>query len=108
MQNPEPLGNPEAERAAGSSVLRHAALIMWPSFLAACLLEALVFALVDPGEIHWFGQMPQPSRQSVYSVAFFLFWLITMACSGMVLWLARTEQKINAQSAQKFTDKSVG
>jgi hypothetical protein len=107
MRNPEPLSNPEAELAAESSVLRHAALIMWPSFLAACLLEALVFALVDPGEIHWFGQMPQPSRQSVYSVAFFLFWLITMACSGMVLWLARTEQKINAQSDQKLTDKSV-
>jgi len=107
MQNPEPLANPEAERAAGSSVLRHAALIMWPSFLAACLLEALVFALVDPGEIHWFGQMPQPSRQSVYSVAFFLFWMITMACSSLVLWLARTEQNISAQSAQKLTDKSA-
>jgi hypothetical protein len=107
MQNPEPLANPEVERAAESSVLRHAALIMWPSFLAACLLEALVFALVDPGEIHWFGQMPQPSPQSVYSVAFFLFWLITMACSGMVLWLARTEQNIHAQNVQKLTGKSA-
>jgi tryptophan-rich sensory protein len=107
MRNPEPLSNPEAALAAESSVLRHAALILWPSFLAACLLEVLVFALVDPGEVHWFGQMPQPSRQSVYSVAFFLFWLITMACSGMVLWLARSEQNINAQSAQALTDTSV-
>ena len=107
MQNLEPIAKPEAELAAGSSVHRHAAMIMWPSFLAACLLEALVFALVDPGEIHWFGQMPQPSRQSVYSVAFFLFWLIAMACSGMVLWLARTEQKNNAQSDQKLTDNVV-
>ena len=107
MRNPEPLSNPEAELAAESSVLRHAALIMWPSFLAACLLEALVFALVDPGDVHWFGQMPQPSRQSVYSVAFFLFWMITMACSSLVLWLARTEQNINAQSTQKLTDTSA-
>ena len=107
MRNPEPLAHPEAELAAESSVLRHAALIMWPSFLAACLLEALVFALVDPGDVHWFGQMPQPSRQSVYSVAFFLFWLITMACSGMVLWLARTEQNIHAQNVQKLTGKSA-
>ncbi|MEY3461517.1 MAG: hypothetical protein RLZZ03_1170, partial [Pseudomonadota bacterium] len=29
MRNPEPLSNPEAELAAESSVLRHAALIMW-------------------------------------------------------------------------------
>jgi hypothetical protein len=107
MRNPEPLAHPEAELTAESSVLRRAALIMWPSFLAACLLEVLVFALVDPGDVHWFGQMPQPSRQSVYSVAFFLFWMITMACSSLVLWLARTEQNINVQNVQKFTDKSA-
>lgn len=111
MRNPEALDqlmDTEAGLAAESSVLRHAALIMWPSFLAACLLEALVFALVDPGDVHWFGQMTQPSRQSVYSVAFFLFWLITMACSGLVLWLARTEQSIHAPNGRLFTDTSEG
>lgn len=108
MRNPEALDQPEAALAAESSVLRRAALIMWPSFLAACLLEVLVFALVDPGEVHWFGQVPEPSRQSVYSVAFFLFWLITMACSSLVLWLARAEQNIDVQNAQLLTDKSEG
>ena len=26
-------------------------LVTWPSFLAACLLEALVFSAVDPSEV---------------------------------------------------------
>ncbi len=69
--------------------VRRTVLILWPAFLAACLLEALVFSMVDPGEFHWFGEVAQPSRQAVYSVAFFCFWLISAACSCMVLWLDR-------------------
>ena len=67
------------------------AVIMWPSFLSACLLEALVFAIIDPGEIHWSGHLGQPTRQGVYTVAFFSFWLIGIACSALVLWLAATD-----------------
>jgi hypothetical protein len=103
MRNPEPLVDPPAELAAESVVLRHAAMIMWPAFLAACLLEALVFALIDPSEVHWPGQMAESSRQSVYSVAFFLFWIICMACSALVLWLAKSERSINDQM---LTDRS--
>ena len=103
MRNPEPLADPPAELAAESVVLRHAAMIMWPAFMAACLLEALVFALIDPSEVHWPGQMAESSRQSVYSVAFFLFWIICMACSALVLWLAKSERSINDQM---LTDRS--
>jgi hypothetical protein len=86
-------------KASGNA--RHAVLILWPAFLAACLLEALVFSLVDPGDVHWFGQASQPSRQGVYSVAFFCFWLISAACSGFVLWLnsEKDREKINCNPA---------
>ena len=70
-----------------SRVGRQRVLVMWPAFLAACILEALVFSMVDPGEIHWPGQVSQPARQGVYTVAFFCFWLISAACSWLVLWL---------------------
>lgn len=62
-------------------------LVIWPAFLMACLLEALVFAVVDPSEIHWPGQSLQPTRQGIYTLAFFCFWLIAMAGSSLVLWL---------------------
>ncbi len=50
---------------------------VWPAFLAACALELLVFAFVDPGDLQWSGHPLALSRQGVYTVAFFLFWLIT-------------------------------
>ncbi len=80
-----------------SSKLRNAALILWPSFLAACLLEALVFAVVDPSELNWSGHESLPTRQGVYTVAFFLFWSISMACCSLVLWLSKPEHQVNRQ-----------
>ena len=68
--------------------LRRWALILWPAFLAACLLQALIFSMVDPGEVQWPAAFLQPSRQGVYTLAFFSFWLISMASSSLVLWLA--------------------
>lgn len=79
-------------------------LVTWPSFLAACLLEALVFSVVDPSEVHWPGQTLQPSRQAVYTTAFFSFWLIVMACSSLVLWLSKSPRDVNdtARDSQSF------
>ena len=82
-----------------SGRIRHWVLIVWPAFLAACLLEAMVFAMVDPGELHLPGYFFQATRQGVYTIAFFAFWLITMACSGLVLWLARNSPEINGTLA---------
>ena len=70
-------------------------LITWPSFLAACLLEVLVFSAVDPSEVHWPGQSVQPSRQAVYTAAFFSFWLIVMACCSLVLCLNKPPRDVN-------------
>jgi len=36
--------------------------IAWPAFLVAGVLEVLVFAMVDPQDIHWFGQPIEFSR----------------------------------------------
>ena len=70
-------------------------LITWPSFLAACLLEALVFSAVDPSEVHWPGRTEQPSRQAVYTLAFFSFWLIAMTCTTLALWLNKPPRDVN-------------
>ena len=70
-------------------------LITWPAFVAACLLEALVFSAIDPSEVHWPGLILQPSRQAVYTAAFFCFWTIAMACSSLVLWLSKPPRDVN-------------
>lgn len=44
--------------------------IAWPAFLIAGVLEMLVFAMVDPNDLHWFGRPVEWSRQAIYTVAF--------------------------------------
>lgn len=78
-----------------SRSVRRWVLIAWPAFLAACLLEVLVFSAVDPSEVHWPGQTSPPSRKAVYTAAFFSFWLIAMASSSLVLWLNKPPRDVN-------------
>ena len=49
--------------------------ILWPAFLMAGVLEMLVFAMVDPGDLHWFGSdAVEASRTAIYSLCFLVFW----------------------------------
>jgi hypothetical protein len=89
MPSPEARGS-DAPAGSSDERLRRWCLVLWPSFLAACLLEGLVFAMVDPAELHWPGYVAAPSNQAIYTAAFFAFWLITLACCRVVLWLAAT------------------
>lgn len=68
--------------------VRRLLLIMWPAFLAAGLLTMLVFAMVDPQDLHWFGHPLALSRAGVYTLAFFAFWAIVMVASSMTALLA--------------------
>jgi hypothetical protein len=54
-------------------------VVAWPAFLAACLLELMVFAVVDPLDLRWAGRALGWSRADVYTVAFFVFWLAAAA-----------------------------
>jgi hypothetical protein len=69
--------------------------ITWPAFLLACLLEMLVFALVDPQDLHWFGQPVALSRQTVYTLAFFAFWAVSMVASGLTTLLSQSPFEVN-------------
>ncbi|MES2840771.1 MAG: hypothetical protein V4794_10865 [Pseudomonadota bacterium] len=62
--------------------------IAWPAFLVAAVLEMIVFALVDPSDLHWFGSPLTLSREAVYTLAFFVFWGLTVASSALTTLLA--------------------
>jgi hypothetical protein len=65
--------------------------VLWPSFLMAGVLEMLVFSLVDPGSLQWFGGAPvEWSSSAVYTVAFFLFWIIISTAGALTQLLANT------------------
>jgi len=69
--------------------------IAWPAFLVAGITEMLVFAVVDPQDLQWFGHPLAMSRQGVYTLAFFVFWILTMASSALTTLLAMSPFEVN-------------
>ncbi len=69
--------------------------IAWPAFLLAGVIEVLVFALVDPQDLQWFGHPLALSREGVYTLAFFAFWLLTMASSALTTLLSMSPFEVN-------------
>ena len=69
--------------------------IAWPAFLVAAVLEMVVFAMVDPGDLHWFGSPLDLSRQAIYTLAFFVFWGVTMASSALTTLLSMSPFEVN-------------
>lgn len=69
--------------------------IAWPAFLLAGVIEMLVFALVDPQDLQWFGHPLALSREGVYTLAFFAFWLLSMASSALTTLLSMSPFEVN-------------
>lgn len=69
--------------------------IAWPAFLVAGVLEMLVFAVVDPHDMQWFGQPIELSRQGIYTLSFFVFWAVTAASSALTTLLSQSPFEVN-------------
>lgn len=81
--------------------------ILWPAFLMAGVLEMLVFAMVDPHDLHWFGAPIDWSRQAIYTMCFFVFWGIAAVSSGLTTLLAMSPFEVN-QCPLPDTDRPDG
>lgn len=69
--------------------LRHRLMsALWAGFLTAAVLEMVVFAWIDPGDLRWFGgDTLDLEPRAVYTLAFFLFWAISAAGAALALLL---------------------
>jgi hypothetical protein len=80
--------------------------VLWPAFVMAGALETLVFAMVDPQTLTWFGGEPVGwSRQAVYTVSFFVFWGVIAAASALTAALScevRNVRESEAASAPRL------
>ena len=53
------------------------------------VLEVLVFAVLDPADMRWFGgELVGWSAQAVYTLAFLAFWAVIALASSLTLLLA--------------------
>ena len=73
--------------------------IAWPAFLVAGVLEMLVFAVLDPLDIPWLTEGFDISRAGLYTVAFFVFWMVTAVASAMSIFLAYPAQRSSSMKA---------
>ena len=69
--------------------------IAWPAFLIAGVIEMLLFAVLDPQSLQWFGQPLQLSREAIYTLAFFVIWVLTMISSGLTVLLGMSSFEVN-------------
>jgi hypothetical protein len=75
---------------------RRAMAILWPAFLMAGVLEALVFALIDPRDLHWLGTAPVDLPASaVYTLAFFVFWGAISIAGALTGLLEMSANEVN-------------
>jgi hypothetical protein len=71
--------------------------ILWPAFMVAGVLETLVFAVVDPADLRWFGGPSiEWSVQAVYTVTFAIFWGAVATAGALSALLAVESDEVNA------------
>jgi hypothetical protein len=70
--------------------------ILWPSFFSACVATMVFFAFVDPLQLRdiTFNEF-EMSRETGYSIAFFMFWLATSSASLFTWILLRPSSRFN-------------
>lgn len=81
--------------------------VLWPSFLVAAVAELLLFAVVDPRDIHVFGAPLDLDRMPIYTIGFFFLWGITSAASALTVFLQRSPFEVNRCPADA-PDRPVG
>lgn len=70
-------------------------VVAWPAFLVAGVLEMMVFAVLDPQTLTLFGEQVDWSREAIYTISFFIFWVMLMLSSALTLMLARPARAVN-------------
>jgi len=86
-----PSASPEQKRRARALDV---ALVLWPSFLAACAASLLFFAVVDPALLRDAGPrlFAGLDREAGYALGFIFFWGVGALASALSVYLIRTER----------------
>ncbi len=89
--------------AEANGVKQRVLTILWPAFLMAGVLEMLVFVVVDPSELRWFGgEAVQLSRQGVYTVTFLIFWGVISLSGALTALLGMSADEINDDRGRRW------
>jgi hypothetical protein len=61
--------------------------IIWPSFLVSILAEGLLFSIVHPADLLFFGHHPNISDEGIYTIGFFIIWIFCSFSSALTAYI---------------------
>ncbi len=67
-------------------VIQRIVAIFWPSFVTSGIATGLFFTAFDPIDLMMISGQVDLSRMAVYSIGFFLFWLLTATTCGLTYY----------------------
>jgi hypothetical protein len=69
--------------------------VLWPGFVVAIPTVGIVFTLLDPQDLHLFGEPLALSRLGAYTLGFLFFWAMGSACGALTCLLQRSPFEVN-------------
>ena len=63
--------------------------VLWPSFITSGIATGLFFTTFDPLDLLVLIGQPDISRTGVYSIGFFLFWLLTTTTCALTCYFQK-------------------
>jgi len=78
--------------------------VLWPSFLMAGAATVVTFTAFDPLEIGACLGADSVNRTGVYTVGFFLLWLLTLSSSLLTLYFQRA---VHSPVARPYSDDEL-
>ena len=61
--------------------------IMWLSFLVSILAEGLLFTIIHPADLLFFGHHPNISDEGIYTIGFFVIWIFCSFSSALTAYI---------------------
>ena len=94
---------PQPHRSRRLPRLLDVALVLWPSFLAACTGSLLFFAAVDPALLRDAGprMFEGLDREAGYALGFLFFWAVGSIASTLSVYLIRTARDREPPAARR-------
>ncbi len=73
-----------------SAIRQLAMTVLWPAFLVAAMLEGVLFVVVDPHDLRWFGGPSLGlSLTAAYSITFLILWAFLSLSSWLTAMMLR-------------------
>ena len=85
---------PEEHRTDTIPVIQRVIAVLWPSFITSGIATGLFFTTFDPLDLLAASNQADISRMGVYSIGFFLFWLLTSSTCALTCYFQRPCERI--------------